>query len=278
MSNHEYVPSREPWEEPPDEWFARTYDPPALDRLTHLVLVDGRLVDLWTESVRGTRWQSFADRFDDERRPVPVAPPDPPEPPAYERALAWLRSLVGGAEALASLDEKPLVGAPTVSDGLPLPARRRWEETQSLTDTVAGSVLDDEEIRAALRVALALTWRSQPSIVTSAKSAAHLAAGLLCVVGKANGLFSPVGPHTQREVAEALGLKGSLGQRAPGLESALVGFRERGCRPYQLPDLMALGEARLLTSGTRRDILRWRDRALSAQQEAGAAAADDVTP
>lgn len=267
MSSHEYVPPRDPWEEPPDEWFARTYDPPALDRLTHLVLVDGRLVDLWTEPVRGTRWQSFADRFDDERRPV--APPRPPEPPAYEQALTWLRSLVGGAEALASLDDEPLEGAPTVPDGLPLPARRCWEETQSLTDAVAIRVLGDEEVLVALRVALALTWASQPSLVTSAKSAAHLAAGLLGVVGKANGLFNPVGPHTQREVAEALGLTGSLGQRAAGLESALVGFRERGRRPCQLPDLTALGEARLLTSGTRRDILRWRDRALAAQREAG---------
>ena len=130
MTSHDLFPPRDPWEEPRDEWFARTYAPPALDRLTHLVLVDGRLVDLWTESARGTRWESFADRFDAERRPVQVSPPDPP---AYERALAWLRTLVGGAEALAALDDAPLVSAPglggSLPDGLPLPTRRRWEET-----------------------------------------------------------------------------------------------------------------------------------------------------
>ena len=141
-----------------------------------------------------------------------------------------------------------------------------------------GGDLADGELRVALRTALALIWTSQPSLVTSARSAQHLAAGVLCVVGKANGLFSPIGPHTQREVAEALGLKGSLGQRATGLESALVGFREQVRRPYQLPDLVALGERRLLTSDTRRDILSWRDRALAAQREAGAQDQDRVTP
>ena len=49
-----------------------------LDRLTHLVLVDGRLVDVWSEPVSGSRWQPHADRFDRERRPSVLSAPPPP--------------------------------------------------------------------------------------------------------------------------------------------------------------------------------------------------------
>ena len=42
----------------------RHYVTPDPDRLTHLVLVDGRLVDVWSEPVAGTRWQEHAERFD----------------------------------------------------------------------------------------------------------------------------------------------------------------------------------------------------------------------
>ena len=55
--------------------YAHPYEDPRssdLDRLTHLVLVDGRLVDVWSEPVSGTRWQEPAERFDRElRRPEP---------------------------------------------------------------------------------------------------------------------------------------------------------------------------------------------------------------
>jgi hypothetical protein len=63
-----------------------------LDRLTHLVLVDGRLVEVWSEPVTGTRWQEHADRFDRElHRPEPE-----PVVATHERALRWLDDVCGG--------------------------------------------------------------------------------------------------------------------------------------------------------------------------------------
>lgn len=253
----------EPWDDASgDQWYARTYSPPTLDRLTHLVLVDGRMVDLWTEPVQGTRWQQYADRFDAERRPAPE-----PAPPPYDVALDWLRSLVGGAAALDQLDTHPLreVGRPPLDDQS-LPVRRRLQASVEAIDRVAG-VLVEAELKAALLNALWLVWARAPAQVTTSTSSDHVVAGLVHVVGKANGAFSPTGPHTQREVAAALGLKGSLAGRAHGVEQALRGFRPDARHPRSLPDLLAVGEPSLLVSATRRDVVRWRDLALRARDE-----------
>ena len=257
----------EPWdEEPPtDQWYARTYSPPALDRLTHLVLVDGRMVDLWTEAVHGTRWQHFADRFDHERRPPPM-----PEPvlPAYDVALEWLRALVGGHAHLAALDVVPLEehGRPSL-DGLPLPARTLLETILRVVDRLE-DVFTDPELGTALLNALWLVRDREPVQLSASRSPEHLVAGLVHAVGKANGAFSPQGPHTQREVAEVLGLRGSLAGRAYGVEPVLSGFRRSAPRPARLPDLLVIGEPTLLTSATRRDVIRWRNQAISAREEA----------
>jgi len=95
----------QPWEPP--------YAAPELDRLTHLVLVDGRLVDMWSQPVTGTRWQLHADRIDRRARQLEYAasPPLPPPPPPYELMLDWLDGLVGGRRALDATDDEPLRAA-----------------------------------------------------------------------------------------------------------------------------------------------------------------------
>src|SRR5262245_13108067 len=101
------------WLTTPDDeaWFD---EPPSggLDRLTHLVLVDGRLVEVWSEPVTGTRWQHHADRFDRERRPPSPPPPRSSAPvrPEHELVLTWLDAVVGGRERLLALDAGPPVG------------------------------------------------------------------------------------------------------------------------------------------------------------------------
>ena len=76
-------PWESPWPDPPPGFDARL-------RLTHLVLVDGRLVDVWSEPAEGTRWQHHAERLDRALR----RHAEPPPPPPYQRVLDALALLL----------------------------------------------------------------------------------------------------------------------------------------------------------------------------------------
>lgn len=235
----------------------------AEERVRFLVLVDGRLVDSWTEPHHGTPWEEHAERFDRASRP-----PAPPEPPRWQRALAWLDCLVGGRTALEALDDHPLtlpgppadLGAAAGTYGLVL----------TELDRLAGSCFD-AETRAAFHRGLAAAWRSRPQSVTAAASPAHTAAGVCWVIGKANGLFDQV---RQIDAQRALGITSSLhsqGQRlAAGLRNV---WGEPAPWTVQHRDLLDLGRPDLLLSSTRRDLLRARDLALEARAAHAADAA-----
>lgn len=251
-------------------------DPARQDRLRHLVLVDGRVVDTWTERVEGTPWQAHAEHFDREARRH-QAPPDPPQPPPYERALLWLEDACGGRDAVLALDAAPLTDVgdldrPEASD----PAdRERLELTAEHLDGVAATVLGHalgparaEELGIALRRALVLVWRARPDVVRRPRSAQHLAGTLCWVVGKANGVFGHQGPVRMKDVREALELGAQLGTDHAVVEDALWGLRPRHrvwFRPSGLPELVLTGHADLLASDVRAHLVRVRDQALEAQ-------------
>ena len=249
------------------------YDVDELDRLTHLVLVDGRLVATWSEPVTGTRWQRYADRFDRElARPVET----PPRPP-YQQVLDWLAEVCGGAAAVRALTAEPLV-----DDGIDLPtetpdqqSRSRLEATAELLDAVAARWFD-AEVSFAFRQALLCLWSAEPESVRGARTAAHLAGGICWAVGKANGLFRPQGELTMARVQEALALSSPLSAYGSVVQRALRGFLPAASfplgRPGGVPDLMALGQVRVLTSPTRERLVRLRDRALAAEAAATDAA------
>lgn len=266
-----------PYEDP--HWFPGhgdhhdPYDVDELDRLTHLVLVDGRLVSTWSEPVAGTRWQRYADRFDRERaRPV-----ESPPPPPYRQVLDWLAEVCGSATAVRALTAEPLD-----DDGLDLPtetpdeaSRSRLEATAELLDAVAARWFDPE-VSFAFRAALLIVWTAEPETVRRARTAAHLAGAICWAVGKANGLYRPQGDLTMSRVQEALALSSALSGYGPVVERALRGFLPsrsyaRG-RPIGVPDLTALGHVQVLTSATRARLVRLRDRALAAEAAATDAA------
>lgn len=243
--------------------------PDELERLTHLVLVDGRLVDVWSEPVTGTRWQSHADRFDRERRPeiVQVEPPEPPRP-AYDEVLEWLALVVGGRDVLEHLGQEPLrsngIQPPTTD--LDIRSRHRLE---SATEQLARAAdqFPDGEIGVALRRALLTVWEIEPEVILRAKSAAHTVAGVCWAVGKANGAFGPQGPLTQGGLRESLGLPCPLSAAGAPVRRALQGFLTVPTRcPAEAPDLLPLGRVVLLTSSTRRMLARLRDRAVEAKR------------
>lgn len=255
---------------PPPDWPGHDWH----DRLRHLVLVDGRLVDTWTEPVEGTRWQVHADRLDREaeRR---VAPPAPPQAPPYERALLWLEDACGGRAAVLTLDATPLVDldeAPHVPDP---DDRELLAQTTELLDGVAATVLSDalgptlaDELGIALTRALTLVWCARPDVVRQMRSPRHLAGTLCWVVGKANGIFGHHGPVRMKQVREALELGAQLGTDHAVVEDALWGLRSRHrvwFRPFGLPELVLTGRTDLLASDVRGHLVRIRDQALEAR-------------
>jgi hypothetical protein len=253
--------------------YAYPYDSPGrsdLDRLTHLVLVDGRLVDVWSEPVSGTRWQEHAERFDRElRRPEPE-----PQVPTYERALRWLDDVCGGREAVLALEAGPLD-----DDGRDLPeaptrqAQSRLAAVAELLDAV-GQRWFDAETSHALRTALLTVWEREPEVVLDAATAAHVAGGICWAVGKANALFRPQGERTMGRVKEALALHTTISSYGKVVQRALVGYRDPSSqvwwRPDDVPDLLALGHPDLLLGEVRRRLVRVRDRALEAKDSTAA--------
>ena len=240
------------------------------ERLTHLVLVDGRLVDVWSESVHGTRWQEHADRFDRElRRPAP----EPPVP-THEKALCWLDDVCGGREAVLSLDRDPLV-----DDGRDLPdagssqASSRLAAVAELLDATARQWFDAETGHA-FRTCLMRVWEREPEVVLDAATAAHVAGGVCWAVGKANALYRPQGERTMGRVKESLALHITISTYGKVVQRALVGYRDPTAdgwwRPDGLPELLPLGHADLLLGSVRTRLLRVRERALEARDAAAA--------
>lgn len=243
-----------------DRW---AYSPPVPERVTHLVFVDGRLVDTWREPAIGTEWEAVALRHDREARP-----PEPPPPAPHERVSQWLVGVCGGRAAVDALTDEPLdddrIDLPTE---YPHPAdRERVEATAELLDAVAERCFD-AETSYAFRHALLALWAEDPDVVTRAASAAHVAAGICWAVGKANGLFNPAGATRVRAVQDALALRSPASSYGGTVRIALIGFRStvgQWGRPSGVPDLLALGRSELLLGDTRARLIRLRDRARSA--------------
>ncbi|HEY3527952.1 MAG TPA: hypothetical protein VGK78_02290 [Nocardioides sp.] len=234
-----------------------------LERLTHLVLVDGRLVDMWSEPVSGTRWQEHAERFDRERRPAVVSPP---APPLHVQVLSWLDAAVGGRDQLLALHAGPLV-----DEGFePAPElrpdhRERLATTVDLLDRAAGE-LRVADSRPLLMNTLRSAWDADAETVLEMGDAGRVAAGVCWLAAKANGLLGPGGTTTQTSLQHVLGCRTQLAVPGREIRLLLAGYRPEPVRPTPtLPDLVLVGRADLLTAATRRRLVRARDQALAAQ-------------
>ena len=249
-----YWPPRDSY--PYDEPFRSERD---LERLRHLVFLDGRLIDVWTQPVERTVYRSIAEEFDREKR-VPHYEPSEPLPPPYERVLTWLDSVVGGRVALLALDDEPLpeIPAPTVDDTVD-------ELIVRVADTYFG-----HEFLAAVRAALA-TVRMADTDLPAQATAGEIAAGLCWLVGRANGLVGAGTDVTQKALKETLWLGTAPTRRASRLKMCLRDLSAPHCvRPSDCPELLELGVPTYLTSATRRRLIVLRDRAVTAAERAEA--------
>lgn len=231
--------------------------PDLAGRLTHLVYVGGRLVDSWHERAAETRWASYVER--------PVAPPPPAEPPLHARVLDWLSDVCGGAAAVTALDTEPLSDEPVPVQAPDRSTEERLAATADLTDLVADRWFDDETALA-FRAALRILWTEEPHTVQRATTPAHLAAGICWAVGKANGLFQPVGIRRVGTLQDTLALSGTPSTKGNEVAAALRGFRGHRLtrRPPEVPDLLALGRPELLVAATREQLVRLRAKAEAA--------------
>ncbi len=240
------------------------YDRPrTIERLRHLVFVDGRLVDAWSEPVEGTAYQALADELRDKEQPVRHAlPPPPPPRPPYDAVLDWLDSVVGGRVCLLALDEDPLVSEPVL--GAP-----EAESVDGLLVNVAGELFD-EQFLAGARAALSAVRRHDPGLLVEAP-AVEIAAGICWLVGRANGVVGARTPVSQKVLKRALWLSTSPTRRAPRIKVCLRGLQSPPARrPTDCPELLELGSPTFLTGDTRRRLISLRDRALGAAEGADA--------
>jgi hypothetical protein len=253
--------TRGPWWSPAEPWAGRGA---ARNRLTHVVLVDGRLVESWSEPVERSEWSHVAEWLDREARAREL-PPSAPRPLPHEEALAWLDSLVGGRVALEALSEAdlPAVAEPDL-EALPLASRHRLEAVTRALSTAAGELWDDE-VHQALKAVLGALWSEVPDLVLRSKSPAHVAGGVCWVVGRANDLFGKE-RVTQQEVARRVGLTSALSGSGTSFHHALKGLQPPyGSRPWNQPDLIATGRPGFLLGATRRRLVRLRDQACEAR-------------
>ena len=147
------------WYEPDRDDFgddSYPYDRDLPRRLRHQVLVDGRLVDSWTERVEGTRWERVARQFDAENTCHHELAPIAPRRHPFAEVLDWLEGLVGGPERLDLLDavalsapDRPLIEDPSERD--------QFDTVEGLLDSVAAEFFADEA-QTVLRRALLDVW------------------------------------------------------------------------------------------------------------------------
>lgn len=230
-------------------------------RLSHLVFLDGRLVDAWSEEVRDTAYAGLARRYDEERRPTIVQ--SPPEPPRHRLVLEWLDSLVGGRTPLLSLSAEP-TSAPALRDVLDPVVDEVWLVVDELLAEVTERLLPADLV-GPLRHALVLLHAADADFVAR-RSPDRVAAGLVWVVGKANGTLGPQGPVLHKDVARVLGLDHpSLTTHGQGVLGALGQSLWLGRPPWGVAhrDLLATGIPDLLTARIRRALVRLRDEALT---------------
>ncbi|PKH40670.1 hypothetical protein SAMN05192575_105242 [Nocardioides alpinus] len=240
-------------------WHDRTERLTDAGRLSHLVFVDGRLVDAWSERVETSAYADVADRHDEDRRPQVVQ--SPPPPPRHVQALHWLDRVAGSREELLAMTSSP-VALPRLRDHLDPVADEAWLVADELLGDLRETMLP-ADLAPPLRECLLLARERLPELAER-MTPVRLAAGVAWVVGKANAAIGPEGPVTQIRIADHLG---TTSLNACG-NQVLGHVRRLGwvsARPWSAhaPALTAVGRVELLSATVRRDLVELRDQSLA---------------
>lgn len=235
-------------------------------RLIVQVHVDGRLVDSWTASVEGSAWQEVADRYAEAQHHVirEPSPPPPPADPVHVRVLRWLEGVVGGQRALLELTDRDSlpVEAPEL-EGAPL--AEAYGSAADHLDRVCTKYFNEDVHQTCERL-LGRIVVAEPRL-SATLAGQELAAAVLWLVGRANNLFA--GGVSQQTIARELWLKKNLSTCGGRFKHLVRGIDVHDePRPGHVPVLTTYGNPDLLTQATRRELIRWRDEALTARERA----------
>lgn len=267
-----------PWET--DPW-TDGISPPSRDHgtLTEIVLIDGQVVDSRRRPVSGSGYECAALELEYSH---------PQTQPRVERVIVredpseamvhWLQRVVGGEGPLAALHDDPLPASePLEVDRLPASARDlacTLDEHLELvgTPTVVGGELLTAYRRLlveASHAGILHLWREvAPERIT--------AAIIHCVV-KANALTGSGAPFRVGDFTRGLGVPHVPTARSSSLARAVGGSQwPHGRSPVHAPDVYVLGDADLLVSRFRNELLTYRDLALAAAK-AAAESAEEAT-
>ncbi|MBM6404947.1 hypothetical protein JQN72_11910 [Phycicoccus sp. CSK15P-2] len=231
-------------------------------RLTQVVLVGDRVVDVVRRPVAGSEYECVALELEDERRRH-RQPPPLPEPPGHEKQLDWLARVVGGVETLMSLDTEPLPAEPVDFSAVSLHLRDRAAALDARLAEVVPRLLGDEALTAARRL-LVRALGNEPGVLTRSDRDDIAAGAVVWAVGRGNDLVGPNRPVRSTTVSDALGLRSSPSQRGEAFARAAGGG---GVAPWAYhraePDVIPLGDPGLLLARFRRRVVATRDLALA---------------
>lgn len=266
----------ESWDDEIDRWSLEGWHGgtgvPGEPKVTYVVLVDGEVLESWSEPLRESAWQQHPRTgvdYEQLRTWRKRSWTMPEGPNHHEQTIAWLERATGGVTALADLDVTPLS-----PEDVPMPLLLVSDHGLESGLTEAARLVDDvherfwggeAELRTAFRRGLAAC---APGLLTGPRpwEPAVVAGAVVWAVGKANGVFRQGLKPTQKDVAAALGLKTLPAGRGGEVVRALGG-PERGWSHYgwDWHQYEALGRVDLLVSATRRDMITARDNALVGQ-------------
>ena len=232
--------------------------------LTEIVLIDGHLVDVRRRAVQGSGYECAAYELEGRgllRGPRVVERPVPVREEPHEAMLDWLGRVVGGADALASLDTTPL---PTDEDldlgAVPGHLRERVQIIDEHVQAAYGHLLLGPELLTASRRLLVRAAGAKVLDAWREVEDSWVAAAVLHCVIKANALAG-----TGRGFAVKTLLEGVADRAVPtdrsGRLAELVGGPQwpHGRTPAEAPSVYVLGDASLLLSSFRRSLVVYRD-------------------
>ncbi|WP_156466312.1 hypothetical protein [Janibacter sp. Soil728] len=242
-----------------------------LGELTEIVVIDGHVVESCRRPISGSGYECAALELDHlrGRAPAPIVQRVEVRVPPHEAMLDWLTRVVGGERPLAELDAQPLpASSPVDVGGFPDQERELAQAVdEQLARASAGWLVTDEVLTACRRLLTAAATAGTLRLWRDLEPAKVAAVVVHCIV-KANGLAGAGAPFTVAHWLRDLGTTQAPSSRSATLATTIGGSRwAHGQTPTEVPDVYVLGDAGMLVSRFRRELMDYRDLAVRIREE-----------
>lgn len=239
--------------------------------ITEIVVVGSRVLDVRERPLAGSEYEHLARSMGAVPEPqVRTVRVEVPAPPLQEQMRDWLCRVVGGAEALAGLDDRPLPREPLDVSGLKDDRLvHRLRVIDELLTNACESVAAPHEVLTAARRLLRRTPDS-PHVLGEESRPEQAAGAVLWAVLRASDLLGPRGLLVGAAFAQQLGARSLPSGAGARLVRAVAGDAwPYGYRPAGVPDVPVLGAADLLVASFRRSLLAYaeQERRVRAERE-----------